>query len=113
LGCVRDRSGNPFFELFLLKKRLGADSPTGGNAQKILEFLFKKVNHKLHKFSQILFFFDLNSENLFEVSFGNNLWKFVKFAVKKLYTKLTLTDSRFKTQHCKVLFIFAPLYSII
>ena len=23
-----------FFELFLLKKRLGADSPTGGNAKK-------------------------------------------------------------------------------
>jgi len=51
----------------------------------------KKVSHKLHNFSQISFFFNLNSENIFKVSL-EKIVKFAEFAVKKLYTKLTLTD---------------------
>lgn len=39
---------------FTRQKRLGADSPTEGNAQKMFEILVQKVSHEFHEFTQII-----------------------------------------------------------
>jgi len=72
---------------------LGADSrgPPRRKRPKTKTPVVKKVSHKLHNFSQISFFFNLNSENIFKVSL-EKICEICGICGKKLYTKLTLTD---------------------